>query len=84
MLVDFSFYIFFIPLPDLQMLNFKISTGRSRDHWLQVDLRNETKVIAIVTQGWNSHYVKSYKISFGNTTDTLQFIQNDEGNDIVS
>ena len=56
--------------------------------WIQVDLRNATRVVAVVTQGLNypgnAHYwVTSYKISYGNSTTSLQVIQNKSGSDLV-
>ena len=57
--------------------------------WIQVDLRNPTRVVAVVTQGLNypgivRHWVTSYKISYGNSTTSLQVIQNESGSDLVS
>ena len=60
-----------------------------RGEWIQVDLRNPTRVVAVVTQGLNwitsyDEWVTSYKISYGNTTTFLQVIQNESGSDLVS
>ena len=57
--------------------------------WIQVDLRNPTRVVAVVTQGLNypgtvEEWVTSYKISYGNSTTSLQVIQNESGSDLVS
>ena len=57
--------------------------------WIQVDLRNPTRVVAVVTQGLNypgsaEQWVTSYKISYGNNTTSLQVIQNESGSDLVS
>ena len=57
--------------------------------WIQVDLRNPTQVFAVVTQGINHPgiadvWVTSYKISYGNSTTSLQVIQNENGSDLVS
>ena len=57
--------------------------------WIQVDLRNPTRVIAVVTQGFNDpgsrqFWVTSYKISYGNCTTSLQVIQNESGSNLVS
>ena len=59
------------------------------DEWIQVDLRNPTRVVAVVTQGINydgneQEWVTSYKISYGNSTTSLQVIQNESGSDLVS
>ena len=57
--------------------------------WIQEDLRNPTRVVAVVTQGLNypgigQSWVTSYKISNGNSTTSLQIIQNKSGSDLVS
>ena len=54
--------------------------------WIQVDLRNPTRVVAVVTQGIGNYgdWVTSYKISSGNSTTFLQVIQNESGSDLVS
>ena len=57
--------------------------------WIQVDLRNPTRVVAVVTQGFNypgivRNWVTSYKISYGNSTTSLQVVQNESGSDLVS
>ena len=57
--------------------------------WIQVDLRNPTRVVAVITQGLNypgtvEEWVTSYKISYGNSTTSLQVIQSDIGSDLVS
>ena len=57
--------------------------------WIQVDLRNPTRVVAVVTQGLNypgngQEWVTSYKISYGNSTTSLQVIHNESGSDLVS
>ena len=54
-----------------------------------MDLRNPTRVVAVVTQGLNYHgsaqeWVTSYKISYGNSTTSLQVIQTESGYDRVS
>ena len=54
-----------------------------------MDLRNPTRVVAVVTQGLNysgnAYFsVTSYKISCGNSTTSLQVIQNESGPDLVS
>ena len=57
--------------------------------WIQVDLRNSTRAVAVVTQGINDpggrqFWMTSYKISYGNSTTSLQVIQNESGSDLVS
>ena len=57
--------------------------------WIQVDLRNPTRVVAVVTQGLNypgsaQDWLASFKISYGNSTTSLQVIQNESGSDLVS
>jgi len=56
-----------------------------------VDLRNPTRVVAVVTQGLNypgtaREWVTSYKISYGNSTTTtsMHVIQDESGSDLVS
>ena len=61
----------------------------SPGEWIQVDLRKPTRVVAVVTQGrnspdWNDQWVTSYKISFGNSSNTMQIIQSTRGVDLVS
>ena len=56
--------------------------------WIQVDLRSPTRVVAVVTQGLNSpgnapFWVTSYKIFYGNSTTSLQVIQNESGSNLV-
>ena len=56
--------------------------------WLQLDLRSPTRITAVVTQGLHNsansqEWVTSYKISYGNSTDSLQFIQDRNGTDLV-
>ncbi|CAK8671089.1 unnamed protein product [Clavelina lepadiformis] len=51
--------------------------------WLQVDLRTPTRVTGVVTQGSSSYWVTSFKISFGNSTNHLQVIQDVDGNDMI-
>ncbi|XP_076817814.1 lactadherin-like isoform X1 [Clavelina lepadiformis] len=55
--------------------------------WLQVDLESPTYVIGLTTQGrpgtnQYNQFVTSYKISYGNSTTSLQVIQKD-GADLV-
>ena len=69
------------------VLSFSIFLGLGE--WIQIDLKNPTRVVAVVTQGLNypgniEHWVTSYKISYGNTTNSLQVIQNQNGSDLVS
>ena len=57
--------------------------------WIQVDLRNPTRVVAVVTQGLNypgsvEGWLTSYKISYGNSKTSLQIIQNESGSDLMS
>ena len=57
--------------------------------WIQVDLKTPKRVVAVVTQGFNSpmklnEWVTSYKISYGNNTNSMQVIQNEQGNDEAS
>ena len=57
-------------------------------HWIQVDLRAPTRVVAVVTQGINypgtaPDRLSGYKISYGNATDVLQVVQNTERTDLV-
>ncbi|XP_076820968.1 lactadherin-like [Clavelina lepadiformis] len=51
--------------------------------WLQVDLRTPTTVTGVVTQGAAGLWVTSFKISFGNSTNQLQVIQDVDGNDMI-
>ena len=58
--------------------------------WLQVDLGSPTRVVGVITQGrpnndeWEQ-WVTSYKMLYGNSTSTLEKIQNqDSGADLVS
>ena len=62
----------------------------NRTRWLQVDLGSPTRVVGVITQGrpntdkWEQ-WVTSYKILYGNSTLTLEKIQNqDSGADFVS
>ena len=60
-----------------------------RGQWIQVDLRTPTRVVAVITQGLNyggtaEHWVTSFKISYGNTTNSMQVMQNRNGSDNVS
>ena len=54
--------------------------------WIQVDLKNPTQVVAVVTQGIGDYgdWITSYKISSGNSTTSLQVIQSESGSDLVS
>ena len=50
--------------------------------WIQVDLRNPTCVVAVVTQGLNypgsaQDWLASYKIYYGISTTFLQVVQNE-------
>ncbi|XP_076817349.1 lactadherin-like [Clavelina lepadiformis] len=54
--------------------------------WLQVDLRKNTTVAAVATQGdpgSSSYYVRSYKIAYGFSQDALQIMQNSGGEDLI-
>ena len=60
-----------------------------RGQWIQVDLRTPTRVVAVITQGLNypgsvEHWVTNFKISYGNTTNSMQVLQNRNGSDNVS
>ncbi|XP_076812150.1 retinoschisin-like [Clavelina lepadiformis] len=61
------------------------SKSQTPGEWIQVDLKKPTVVTGVVTQGRNErpHRVTSFKISYGNSTDQLQVIQNDEGSDHI-
>ncbi|XP_076817811.1 lactadherin-like [Clavelina lepadiformis] len=53
--------------------------------WIQVDLKVPTFVTAVVTQGRphdHEQWVTSYKIAYGNSTETLQIIQ-ENGSDVI-
>ena len=57
--------------------------------WIQIDLKKATRVVAVITQGLNfpggsKEWTTSYKISFGNSTDAMQTIKQDNGSDLVS
>ena len=57
--------------------------------WIQIDLKKATRVVAVVTQGLNypgtaKYWTTSYKISFGNSTDAMQTIKQNNGSDLVS
>ncbi|CAK8671088.1 unnamed protein product [Clavelina lepadiformis] len=52
--------------------------------WLQADLRTPTTVTGVVTQGSVGWRVTSFKISFGDSNNHLQVIQDVDGNDIFS
>ena len=69
----FDFRIFFVILD---------SVGQ----WIEVDLKTHTFVTGVATQGRYdySQWVTSYKIAYGNSTTTLQTIQDSNGNDVVS
>ncbi|CAK8671090.1 unnamed protein product [Clavelina lepadiformis] len=56
---------------------------RTPGEWLQADLRTPTTVTGVVTQrsvGWR---VTSFKISFGDSNNHLQVIQDVDGNDMI-
>ena len=62
--------------------------GPKADEWIQVDLKSPIRVVAVVTQGLNypgssRYWTTSYKISFGNSTDTMQIIEQNDGSDLV-
>ncbi|XP_076819656.1 retinoschisin-like [Clavelina lepadiformis] len=59
------------------------SKDRTPGEWLQVDLRTPTTVTGVVTQGNFGYWVTSFKISFGNSTNQLQTIQDVDGNDMI-
>ena len=64
-----------------------INLGRGQ--WIQVDLNSPTRIVAVITQGENypggiARWVTSFKISYGNTTNSMQAIQNENGSDNVS
>ncbi|XP_076820978.1 lactadherin-like [Clavelina lepadiformis] len=59
------------------------SKYHSPGEWLQVDLRTPTTVTGVVTQGGGAWWMTSFKISFGNSTNQLQVIQDVDGNDMV-
>ena len=60
-----------------------------RSEWIQVDLRKPTRVVAVVTQGINypgteQHRITGFKISYGNSTNSLQVIQSRNDADLVN
>ena len=59
--------------------------GPKADEWIQVDLKKPTRVVAVVTQGgmYQGYRTTSYKISFGNSTDAMQIIEENDGSDLV-
>ena len=54
--------------------------------WIQVDLKTPTYVTGVATQGRYNYpqWVTSYKISYGNSPNALQNIQDRNGRDLVS
>ena len=63
--------------------------ARAVGEWIQVDLKTPTPVVAVVTQGLNypgsaQYWLTTYKISYGNSTSSLQLIQNRNGGEMVS
>ncbi|CAK8677449.1 unnamed protein product [Clavelina lepadiformis] len=61
------------------------STNNKRGAWIQVDMKVNTTLTGVVTQGRPStnQWVTRYKISFRNFPDELEFIQDDDGNDMI-
>ncbi|XP_076820973.1 EGF-like repeat and discoidin I-like domain-containing protein 3 [Clavelina lepadiformis] len=59
------------------------SKQRTPGEWLQVDLRTPTTVTGVVTQGGGAWRMTSFKISFGDTNNQLQAIQDVHGNDMI-
>ncbi|CAK8675705.1 unnamed protein product [Clavelina lepadiformis] len=53
--------------------------------WLQVDLKETTTLVAIITQGFygGSIWVTSYKVSYGLSEDDMQVIQDDTEGDLI-
>ncbi|CAK8692661.1 unnamed protein product [Clavelina lepadiformis] len=53
--------------------------------WLQVDLKKNTTVVAVASQGSasGSHYVRSYKIAYGFAPNALQIIKDSNGEDLI-
>ncbi|CAK8671087.1 unnamed protein product [Clavelina lepadiformis] len=59
------------------------SKHRTPGEWLQVDLRTPTTVTGVVTHGGGAWRMTSFKISFGDTNNQLQAIQDVHGNDMI-
>ncbi|XP_076799729.1 retinoschisin-like [Clavelina lepadiformis] len=59
--------------------------NNKRGAWIQVDMKVNTTLTGVVTQGNPStnQWVTRYKISFGNFPDELEFVQDDDGNDMI-
>ena len=57
-----------------------------RGAWIQVDMKVNTTLTGVVTQGRPdaNQWVTRYKISSGSFPDELKFVQDDDGNDVVS
>ncbi|XP_076817336.1 EGF-like repeat and discoidin I-like domain-containing protein 3 isoform X1 [Clavelina lepadiformis] len=53
--------------------------------WLQVDLKKNTTVVAVASQGSasGSYYVRSYKIAYGFAPNALQIIKDSNGEDMI-
>ena len=69
-------------------LNVILWLGPRAGEWIQVDLKKPTRVIAVVTQGRNDpsnyeQWTTSYKISFGNSSDAMQIIKQEDRSDLV-
>ncbi|XP_076824978.1 adipocyte enhancer-binding protein 1-like [Clavelina lepadiformis] len=59
----------------------------SVSHWIQIDLKVSTSLTGVITQGRPSgspypNFVRSYKISYGNSTSDMQTIQSG-GKDLI-
>ena len=54
--------------------------------WIQVDLRNNTRIVGVVIQGRaiGDVYVTKFKIKYGGTTSSLNYVTNKSGNVVVS
>ncbi|XP_076801812.1 EGF-like repeat and discoidin I-like domain-containing protein 3 [Clavelina lepadiformis] len=61
------------------------NADNKRGAWIQVDMKITTTLTGVVTQGRgaHNHYVSGYKILFGNSHDALEFIQDDDRNDVI-
>jgi len=55
--------------------------------WIQGDLGIPTFVTRIITQGrynsFHNQWITSYKVAYGNSTEELQTIQNENGTDLA-
>ncbi|CAK8677458.1 unnamed protein product [Clavelina lepadiformis] len=61
------------------------SENNKRGAWIEVDMKVNTTLTGVVTQGRPStnQWVTRYKISLGNFPDELKFVQDDDGNHVI-